>query len=663
MNLGVVPMPYVDTGVLVYGVKWIGSRIQAWYGAYGVAGLRGSNDVDWMALRSVPYNDNNAEPAVRRPARRSATRRTRGTSSATRAWAARTRPASTISTRGSGTRRGRSTRPFRFSKLALRGEYAHRTTDLDPNASGYPFQLRTLLHKEGFYAELEHPLGKYLNVVYRYEELKRTGIPAARRARGHERGRPVRALHRRRRGDAGAERLHEGVVGVLGHDATSAGSTRITRASGEHSDEDLAIGGSALVALLAVGGARRTSRTRGTTARTAIDVSGTRRRSRRSTTLRREVREVPPARALGERPVQLDRVEALHEAHDPAPELGHQRGAGGADLRVPQVLLGPAGRRGRTYAADIATSSTAPDVAPLRLLVATSSSRARAGRRGVRVRARGPLGGRDAVHSHLSARAQGGPGLARALPARARAHHARVGRRPRRCRTRSTRAIRSSPRTTCGAPSRTRAAPSRRWPSWTRSRRWCARCTPRPRASGAGSGGRTSAARVSWRPWWRTPPAKTGLAVGSRRAARRRPEESPSLVIAAPVRDFIGDLVGRGRRLAAGAGPQLSTEVEGRGRRTCRWCRSGAAAGPPGSRRGRARGGSLLGGARPARRRLERIERPRGAVLAVRTETLAGVPGWSGGDARLGAARRTARCAGSASCSRLFALVLVGGRR
>jgi hypothetical protein len=33
------------------------------------------------------------------------------------------------------------------------------------------------MNKEGWYAELEHPLGKYLSLVYRYDELKRTGVP------------------------------------------------------------------------------------------------------------------------------------------------------------------------------------------------------------------------------------------------------------------------------------------------------------------------------------------------------------------------------------------------------------------------------------------------------------------------------------------------------
>ena len=63
MNLGVLPLPYVDTGALVYGVRWLGEKIQVWYGVYGVAGLRGSNDLDWMAMRSIPYNDNNRVPA------------------------------------------------------------------------------------------------------------------------------------------------------------------------------------------------------------------------------------------------------------------------------------------------------------------------------------------------------------------------------------------------------------------------------------------------------------------------------------------------------------------------------------------------------------------------------------------------------------------------
>jgi hypothetical protein len=177
MNLGVIPMPYVDTGALFYGVKWIGSRIQTWYGAYAVSGLKGSNDIDWMAMRTAPYNDNNNVPAY-------GGRLTLSYSSDAGDWFG------DASVGGSwmagkydrdaklGYEAWAADATFRLWKLVLRGEYAWRKTDLDPNATGYPYALvDPWFTKDGYYAELEHPLGKYLGVVYRYEELKRTGSP------------------------------------------------------------------------------------------------------------------------------------------------------------------------------------------------------------------------------------------------------------------------------------------------------------------------------------------------------------------------------------------------------------------------------------------------------------------------------------------------------
>jgi hypothetical protein len=177
MNLGVIPMPYVDTGALLYGVKWLGSRLQTWYGVYAVSGLRGANDLDFMSLRSIPYNDNNSEPAY-------------GGRLALTYSASAGELFGDANLGGSYTS-GKYDRDARLSyeawgadatvrlwKLTLRGEYAHRKTDLDAAASGYPFLLKDpFFVKEGFYAELEHPLGKYLHVVYRYEELARKGTP------------------------------------------------------------------------------------------------------------------------------------------------------------------------------------------------------------------------------------------------------------------------------------------------------------------------------------------------------------------------------------------------------------------------------------------------------------------------------------------------------
>ncbi len=177
MNLGVLPLPYVDTGVLVYGVKWLGEKIQVWYGVYGVAGLRGSNDLDWMAMRSIPYNDNNRVPA--------------GGGRLALSYSSNPGAFFGDANLGGSYTTGRYDKDaklayeiwsvdatLRFGKLLLRGEYASRKTDLDPAATGYPYELtEAWFKKEGFYAEAEVPLGGYLSAVYRYDELRRVGTP------------------------------------------------------------------------------------------------------------------------------------------------------------------------------------------------------------------------------------------------------------------------------------------------------------------------------------------------------------------------------------------------------------------------------------------------------------------------------------------------------
>ena len=72
-NLGVVPVPYVDTGVVVYGQTWIADAVQVWYGAYGVAGFKGSSDLEFMAMRS-PYDGDNGDADLRLATSRPPTR-------------------------------------------------------------------------------------------------------------------------------------------------------------------------------------------------------------------------------------------------------------------------------------------------------------------------------------------------------------------------------------------------------------------------------------------------------------------------------------------------------------------------------------------------------------------------------------------------------------
>jgi hypothetical protein len=66
-NLGVLPAPYVDQGIEVNGTHWFGDAIQLDYAVHAVGGLRaGENDmdVDFVQSRSVYYIDNNSEPAL-----------------------------------------------------------------------------------------------------------------------------------------------------------------------------------------------------------------------------------------------------------------------------------------------------------------------------------------------------------------------------------------------------------------------------------------------------------------------------------------------------------------------------------------------------------------------------------------------------------------------
>ena len=175
MNLGVIPLPYTDTGVMIYGQRFLGP-IQAWYGLYGVAGLRGGNDADWTAMRALYYSDPNRVPS--------------GGGRLVFTYASDPGAFIGDSSIGGSYTAGRYDQEalldyeawgvdasFQLGKLTLRGEYAHRKTDLSTEAS-YPYELvDPWFTKEGWYAEAEVPLGGWLGAVYRYDTLDRRGAP------------------------------------------------------------------------------------------------------------------------------------------------------------------------------------------------------------------------------------------------------------------------------------------------------------------------------------------------------------------------------------------------------------------------------------------------------------------------------------------------------
>lgn len=184
-NLGIVPVPYADTGVEVNGTHWFGEAVQLDYAAYAVGGFRGTSDgsdLDFIQSRSaaVYYVDNNSEPAF---GGRTALTITPSTE--------------VVMTLGASAMYGRydpegqrdylvlgADAYLRFDRLILRGEYLVRRTELnltsDPSAvfqygPGADGVYDRYVVKHGWYAEAELELGEHLRVLGRYDGLRRDG--------------------------------------------------------------------------------------------------------------------------------------------------------------------------------------------------------------------------------------------------------------------------------------------------------------------------------------------------------------------------------------------------------------------------------------------------------------------------------------------------------
>jgi hypothetical protein len=166
-NLGIVPAPYVDNGLEVFGSLSLGDTVQLDYTVYGIKGLAGDNDLDFASSRT--YVDNNKLPAF--GARLVLTGED---------WA--------IGASGNaGTYDPKDQLWYlmagldfylRLGPVVLRAEALGRRTDLDPTAQGYPYTLvdRWFL-KAGWYAQVDWTPHPQLSVVLRSDGLQRFGMP------------------------------------------------------------------------------------------------------------------------------------------------------------------------------------------------------------------------------------------------------------------------------------------------------------------------------------------------------------------------------------------------------------------------------------------------------------------------------------------------------
>jgi hypothetical protein len=165
-NLGVVPTPYVDDGIEVFGSVAMGEVLFD-YSVYGVKGFAGQNDLDFAASRR--FADNNLTPAVGGRAVLSVG------------------PVSIGGSIGGGNYDAHDELAYflfggeayaRWGPFVLRGEYIARRTDINPKLPGYRFAIReTYIIKEGYYGQLDWELGENLSLIYRFDALNRNGVP------------------------------------------------------------------------------------------------------------------------------------------------------------------------------------------------------------------------------------------------------------------------------------------------------------------------------------------------------------------------------------------------------------------------------------------------------------------------------------------------------
>jgi hypothetical protein len=182
-NLGVLPAPYVDHGVEVNGTHWFGQSVQLDYALHVVGGLRSGQDdldIDFVRSRSLYYVDDNSQPALG------------GRIALTFDFSEQllaTVGASALAGRPDPERErsyalGGIDFYLRVGELDLHAEYLLRRTEMpigeDPDLTfrygpDEDGEYDDYFLKEGFYLELNLPLWTRLELVGRFDGLRRIG--------------------------------------------------------------------------------------------------------------------------------------------------------------------------------------------------------------------------------------------------------------------------------------------------------------------------------------------------------------------------------------------------------------------------------------------------------------------------------------------------------
>jgi hypothetical protein len=166
-NLGIVPSPYVENGMEIYGTLALSGSTQLDYAIWGAKGLAGENGIDWVSTRR--YLDNNRLPAGGGRVVLSGADWAVGASFSAGTYDDRDRLVYMM---------GGAELYFRVGIVTFRAELLARRTDLDRDAGGYPFALiDPWFLKVGWYGQLDLDVHPSLTLVLRSDGLHRFGMP------------------------------------------------------------------------------------------------------------------------------------------------------------------------------------------------------------------------------------------------------------------------------------------------------------------------------------------------------------------------------------------------------------------------------------------------------------------------------------------------------
>ncbi len=178
-NSGVLPSPFPDNGLELSGTHWFGSRAQVDYAAYAVAGFKGDYsgmDLDFVQSRSGSYFylDNNSVPTVG------------GRLALTLKLGERSDLTLGASGMGGFLDPNRelmyvifgADAALRIGRTTLRIEYLARRQQFDADHPGLRYVVddaNAFFVKHGAYAELEVPVTRRFDLIFRADGMLRVG--------------------------------------------------------------------------------------------------------------------------------------------------------------------------------------------------------------------------------------------------------------------------------------------------------------------------------------------------------------------------------------------------------------------------------------------------------------------------------------------------------